>query len=413
MKGEKKILVLTDAFMPPAYVPRVRTLCDVLVQKGWKVKVLTEDVQGVRPQFSHTYSIHSVPYYKCEGVMGKIEWVVKFILNLFCDHKGRYFTCQWNKLLRNEEFDYVFCSSFQTFPLTVAARLAQQRGVPLHVDLRDMAEQCGGHQYNSHKGVRGSSLYEWINAIYGRRNVRRRNEVLKCAQSLSSVSPWHVQQLKELNDNVALIYNGYDQRLFFPQDVKTNAFKIIYTGMIYGKQMQDPTLLFQALHNMLRVNELPQELECHFYVKPEVRKCLENYATEWKLTNYLYYHDYVSPQEIPALLHEASVVLVFSNKTVPGGPNGIMTTKFYEALGVEKPVLCVRSDEAHLAQLIHETNAGVSATTVDEVEEFIRTKYDEWKSKGYTHQNVNVEEKNKYSRQQQAIQFIECLNHIG
>jgi len=143
-----------------------------------------------------------------------------------------------------------------------------------------------------------------------------------------------------------------------------------------------------------------------------VRKCLEHYATEWKLTNYLYYHDYVSPQEIPALLHEASVVLVFSNKTVPGGPNGIMTTKFYEALGVEKPVLCVRSDEAHLAQLIHETNAGVSATTVDEVEEFIRTKYDEWKSKGYTHQNVNVEEKNKYSRQQQAIQFIECLNHI-
>ena len=38
------------------------------------------------------------------------------------------------------------------------------------------------------------------------------------------------------------------------------------------------------------------------------------------------------------------------------------------------------------------------------IEEFLR---------GREIYNNLVEEKNKYSRQQQAIQFIECLNHIG
>ena len=163
---------------------------------------------------------------------------------------------------------------------------------------------------------------------------------------------------------------------------------------------------------MKKNHSLPQELQCHFYVKQELSRRLKDYAEEWDLADAIHCHDYVQPQEVPALLQESSVVLVLSNKTGPDGPHGIMTTKFYEALGVEKPVLCVRSDEAHLAQVIRETNAGVAAITAQEVEEFIKEKYDEWKTKGYTRQNVNKEEKEKYSRQQQAIRFVECLNNL-
>lgn len=412
MKEGKRILVLTDAFMPPAYVPRVRTLCDVLVQQGWNVRVLTEEVKTVSQQFAHAYPIESIPYYKCKGMLGKMEWGVKFMLNLIFDHKGRYFTRKWNVILGNENFDYVLCSAFHTFPLTVAQRLAQQRNLPLHVDLRDIAEQCGGHQYNQHKKAIGKRGYEWLYTLYQKKNIRRRNDVLRRAGSLSSVSPWHVQFLQALNQNVTLIYNGYDQRMFQPHDVNTDTFKIIYTGMVYGKQMQDPTLLFQALNNMKKNHSLPQELQCHFYVKQELSRRLKDYAKEWDLADAIHCHDYVQPQEVPALLQESSVVLVLSNKTGPDGPHGIMTTKFYEALGVEKPVLCVRSDEAHLAQVIRETNAGVAAITAQEVEEFIKEKYDEWKTKGYTRQNVNKEEKEKYSRQQQAIRFVECLNNL-
>ena len=89
-----------------------------------------------------------------------------------------------------------------------------------------------------------------------------------------------------------------------------------------------------------------------------------------------------------------------------------MTTKFYEALGIEKPVLCVRSDEECLAEVIRMTNAGVAATTAEEVKAFILDKYSEWQAKGYTRQAVKG--KQDFSRQQQVQQFeqliLQCLH---
>ena len=82
-----------------------------------------------------------------------------------------------------------------------------------------------------------------------------------------------------------------------------------------------------------------------------------------------------------------------------------MTTKFFEALGVEKPVLCVPSDEECLAQVIKETNAGLAATSTEQIKTFILEKYAEWKQNGYTRQKVNKEIKQQFTRQYQAKQF--------
>jgi hypothetical protein len=87
-----------------------------------------------------------------------------------------------------------------------------------------------------------------------------------------------------------------------------------------------------------------------------------------------------------------------------------MTTKFFEAIGVEKPILCVRSDEECLAQTIKETNAGLAATNVEEVKEFILYHYNEWQQNGYTH--INITNKEHFSRQNQAIQFEKIFNQV-
>jgi hypothetical protein len=86
-----------------------------------------------------------------------------------------------------------------------------------------------------------------------------------------------------------------------------------------------------------------------------------------------------------------------------------MGTKFFEALGVEKPVLCVRSDEECLAQVIQETNAGLAGTNAEEVADFILEKYQEWKNKGFTRQAVDQAQKRLFTRQYQAQQFEQIL----
>ena len=87
-----------------------------------------------------------------------------------------------------------------------------------------------------------------------------------------------------------------------------------------------------------------------------------------------------------------------------------MTTKFFEAIGVEKPILCVHSDEGCLAQTIQETNAGVAASTVAEVKDFILHHYNQWQQQGYTH--IAVNNKQQFSRQNQALQFEEIFNRV-
>ena len=80
-----------------------------------------------------------------------------------------------------------------------------------------------------------------------------------------------------------------------------------------------------------------------------------------------------------------------------------MTTKFYEALGCEKPILCTPSDSEELAQTIRQTNAGLASSNINEIKAFILDKYHEWQQNGFTHQAVINKE--QFSREKQAEQF--------
>ncbi|MBQ5925699.1 MAG: hypothetical protein IIX03_03200, partial [Paludibacteraceae bacterium] len=77
---------------------------------------------------------------------------------------------------------------------------------------------------------------------------------------------------------------------------------------------------------------------------------------------------------------------------------------------VEKPILCVRSDEECLAQTIKETKCGLAATNTKEVKEFILHYYNQWQKQGYTH--VDVKNKEQFSRQNQALLFEKIFNQV-
>ena len=86
-----------------------------------------------------------------------------------------------------------------------------------------------------------------------------------------------------------------------------------------------------------------------------------------------------------------------------------MGTKFYEILGIEKPCLCLTSDEECLANAIQQTHAGLAATNVNEVKTFILEKYNEWQQNGFTRQAVINKE--LFSREKQAQQFEQLFIH--
>ncbi|MGN0187858.1 MAG: glycosyltransferase [Paludibacteraceae bacterium] len=400
----KRILIISDALTAPLYGVRVRFLCNYLVRQGWNVRLCTEHVNEL--PFEHAYPIDEIEIYRHKGILGTIEWSWKSFCSLLFDYKNRVFAKKLMQLYVDEQFDLVCCSVFNTFPLRAAANIAHRQRVPLHVDLRDIAEQMSGNLYNEHRNwwLRPfASCFRYV-------NIKRRNTVVRMAQSVSSVSPWHVNFISRLHDNVALIYNGFDADLFVPKDVVSARFTLIYAGKIYGETMQNPHLLFEALRQIVDEQSVDlQHFAVEWYTDTNGQQRMAALARHYGVERMMRYHDYVEYRRVPALLHTASVVLVLSNKECAEGPHGVMTTKFFEALGVEKPILCVRSDEACLAAIIRQTNAGIAITTADEVKQFILDKYHEWQEKGYTHQPVNQVEKVKYSRQAESKQFVQLF----
>lgn len=389
-----RLLILCDPFTSPAYTPRLRCLCDYLTAQGWQLDLYTERSETL--PFEHSYPIHEITVYRTSTF---IEWAFKSIASLCFDWRNRYFSRQVRKRISPNSYDLVLCCTFSTFPLRAALDIATNKNIPLHVDLRDIDEQAPNAQYQSHRQWWLRPFRSW----YRNTNIRRRNCVLRQADAISCVSPWHVSFLQAINSNVSLIYNGFDSTVFYPQDKQSDLFTITYVGRVYEQPMQDPTLLFEAL----RDTDIP--VHVHWYTNSVGQQRIQRMAKTYGVEHFMEYHDYVPTQHVPAILNDASILLVLSNKASLSGAHGIMTTKFFEALGVEKPVLCVQSDEECLAQVIHETKAGIAATTADEVKAFIRDAYEQWLTNGFTRQMVSKEHKQYFTRQYQAKQFESLL----
>lgn len=403
----KRILILCDAFGPPSFTPRIRFLSHYLVENGWDVQLCTEKYAPIT--FAHSYPIHEIEFYKYQGFIGKLEWTIKSTWSLLFDYKNRQFSNDVQNYFQEKTFDLIFCSTFHTFPLRAAYEMAHKQKIPLAIDLRDIVEQAPGNQYHAHKINFLKPFAYWFKKI----NVKRRNSIIQKAQALISVSPWHTTILKHYNHKTHLIYNGFDADFFCPSHQKSEQFIISYTGRLYDRNMQDPELFFAALRELTQENTCDKTTcKVRWYTNEDSKRQIQKWAKRYDVEALMEFHDYVAPAKISHILQQTSIALVFSNKATSNGSNGIMTTKFFEALGVEKPILCVRSDEGCLAAAIQETNAGVAATTVEEVKTFIVEKYVEWEQNGFTHQPVDHNKKMRFSRQAQAKQFESLLEEL-
>ncbi len=399
-----KLLILTDAPTAPLFSPRIRYLVTNLQKLGWSVTVVSECVPQNDFTFPECKHLKFRYYLSGHSVQNRIRW---WCDQLFNRKEHDFYRFAINNLT-SSDFDVVLCSTFSTFPLPSAARLAEQWGIPLFADLRDIAEQWGdtsfaGKALNTHSKALNHAIFK----CYTARAVRQRNKALKAVQAITTVSPWHMQFLAAIHNDVHLIYNGFDEDTFYPEDTTSGHFVISYTGKIYDFGLRNPQLLFQALGELRQDNILPQHLQLHFYSEEPILNALHDMAQHYRVDDILYTHPFLPNKDIPHILHRTSIALLLTNKADRKGPHGIMTTKFFEALGVEKPVLCVRSDEDCLAQVILDTNAGIAATSAEQVKSFILDKYKEWEKNGFTRQPVR--NKQLFTRSCQAQQFEQLL----
>lgn len=410
----KKVLIICDLF-PPAFGPRMGYLCKYLRNYGWEPVVLTEMVEDKTFAFLTKESeVTYINYYTVKNsFIRKLQWAGTLLLDLFFGYKDARMYREARKLIKKNKFDLVLCSSFRTFPLPAAQRIAHAYKLPLVVDLRDIIEQFTGEEFMSHRLPTIFGLNKLYVSIFKWKNLRERNQVLKAADYVTTVSPWHVDTLKQYNSQVTLIYNGFDPELFYPEQRKTDKFIITYTGRLMSTAMRDPGLLLEAL-KILSTKNIINDKVCRvcWYVDPASQKLITAEADKAGVLSFMDFKEYVQATDIPSVLNNSSVLLLLTNRSEKNGPKGIMTTKFFESLAVEKPILCVRSDESYLESALRESKAGVAARHVEEACRFLENYFEEWKEKGYTTLQTDKNVLKMYSRKEQAKQFADIFETV-
>lgn len=375
------ILILTDHFSRPSYLSRLRFLCDYLTDQEHHVEVFTEKWETI--SFEHRYPIHELAFYH----IGYISWAIKTVYSMFTNSKDRSFARRVSRKTRKSRFDLVMCTTSSTFPLTAAYKIAKKRGIKLYVDIRELEELVPAKEYTTSGKIfvkPWANLYSWI-------QKNRRNRVIRHADLVTTVSPWHMDILKAMNPNTHLMYNGYDPEFSYTSKTKTENFQINYIGRTYDTQ--DPSLMLKAVREL----NLPN-VEINFYSNMGTYDRVQQKGVQ--------IFGFLPSNAIAGTMRRSSIVVILTNSA----KNGAKEMKLFDAIGCEKPVLCVPNDEGMLAHVIQLANAGICTSDLQEAKDFIQTQYDIWKRQGYTHQDVTNKE--LFDRQHQAKILEDLLRHI-
>ena len=397
----KRLLILTDSIAPPAYAPRVVSLCRYLTEQGWLCDVFSDCEKGNEPFTAEFGQWYHTAYYR------QAKWWYYYADKIF-GARERQFQRFIEATVNVVDYDVIFCSTCYYFPLQTIYRLSHKYHIPYVVDIRDIAEQWGNIAYNTTSVFHSRRLNHWLHQVFTAHNLHIRNRVLAAAKHVITISPWHKELLNRYNPSTHLVYNGYDTKDFYPKDIPAEKFIISYAGKVYNLDFRDPRLLFEALQQLLAAKQIAREdIVLNFFIDKTSIEIMQQMADRYGLAQLCHISGYIPKEELLPLMQRSSILLVLTCLSTPEGPHGIMGTKFFEALGVQKPVLCIRSDEECLAQVIQETNAGLAGTKADEVAAFIMNKYTEWKQKGFTRQQTRNHE--QFTRDYQSAQIAALL----
>ena len=395
----KRILIISDGFTPPLYGVRMTQLCKYLNLDGWDITLVTEQIAGDNYIVPHCRFL-AMPYYSQSPFLHQIQWLSDKLFSRK-EHCLYRFAKQ---NIRLEDFTLILCSTFNLFPLLTAAKLAREAGIPLIADLRDITEQWNADSYLASNIHLPHKLKRWLVNTYEHKCIRQRNTILRTADAITTISPWHQRLLQSINPNTHLIYNGFDPEIYTTTSVRTSQYIISYIGRLYDFHSRNPQLFLEAVKELHRERQINSSfLHIEFHIEHDMVIALQERVDQLGLQDYFHISGYIRRKDALSLLQHSAISLLFVAAPSLNAPQGVMTTKFFEALGCEKPILCVPSDEGCLAQTIRETNAGIATSDIEEIKAFILDKYHEWQQNGYTHQPVTNKE--QFSRRRQAEQF--------
>ena len=411
-----KVLIICESFPPQSHVGGLRPamMAKYLSSYGWEPYIITRDYGhdcsdgkgkmslGYILPNDHILRASVTPqeekdYINTRGLRG----VLRDIITTEKAFPPGVFDKMWAfaiKDLKRFNADIIW-ATFPNLPsLRLGRDLSERLAIPWVADFRDITEQNNG------------VVFGWRARLLRQRSILRRKMLVKNASRLTSVSSFHCRTLeKRIGKPCELIYNGYDADLFHPfEPVKTELFRIVYMGRILSKNLQNPCLFFEAIDELLadgQINSKHVEI-CFYATEVALLQAIAGNYRSWELCRFYERIDY---NKVPGALNNASMLLLLSEYE----RHGILTTKFFEYLAIERPILCVRTEpDSEIATIIQKANAGYAGDNIAAVKNFILHYYNQWLSQGVCCTSTDREFVANFSREAQCKKLAQLLNRV-
>jgi glycosyltransferase involved in cell wall biosynthesis len=300
-------------------------------------------------------------------------------------------------LFEKEKFDIIISSSSPVTTHIIAHNLKRKYKIPWLADLRDLWTQ--NHNYN----------YPWL-----RKRIEQKLEIkiLSIADGIITVSQPLVNKLAKLHvgKKIYTLTNGFDpEKINEPVAKLTEKFTFTYTGQIYSGK-QDPLKILVALKELILDRTIdPNDIEVRFYG-------LENYWLQKEIEksklSFVVKQFGLIPREDSLEKQRESQLLLLLNWE-DKQEKGIYTGKIFEYLAARRPILATGGFESGIIEkLLKETRAGVNCSRIEDIKNYFKKFYSEYKKRGRLAYTGSIEKINKYSYKTIAGELANLLNDL-
>jgi len=198
------------------------------------------------------------------------------------------------------------------------------------------------------------------------RNLKNADLVIAISDSIKALFP------VEFQEQIAVIRNGFISHKANLDLITHNpyTFILLYLGTIYSPQLKDQTF-FKALRIFIdRNNILPQHFQLKF-LGSEGCEGLREIIKQFNLDPYTQITPRMPIELAYTELYNASMFLQLKF----GKRKEIITSKQYEYLAFQKPILLPLSDHGDLDQSITDYKAGYICNSLDEIVDVLEKQY--------------------------------------
>jgi glycosyltransferase involved in cell wall biosynthesis len=226
-------------------------------------------------------------------------------------------------------------------------------------------------------------VLQWAPNLFAKLTMPMRvwheRNALSFASAITAVSQGFANTLQLRHGrHVNVISHGYDLELI-PIETVTSfpKFNIVFTGgIVLGNPDLSP--LLDAISKLIERNLVdPKDISIDFYGKGNEKKLAEMFGSH-KYAELVKNHGPVPREKVVQHQREAALLLSASHP----GMTGWITSKIFEYVVAGRPILSIPRDDDCIDDFLALTGAGISCSSVEDIEENILAYYKEWKSTG-------------------------------